>query len=348
MNDVASEPASQEPATVRERGWWRVVLATLLFLFVSITPVVKIVLPVDQLFVLIIPAIAACAVAGWWVGGRLPLALAWIALAGWMLVLYTSSAGSFGYLACGWAVLLAATFAGLVILTKREEARSFSTHAFAAIGITLILAAGATIATKQGAATVTQMVSTEAAKRSEQSIAEWRQQTGSKESTDFFAAHPDAKDWVGTIETQLEDAPAVASALYPSILALESLIALALAWALYHRMGRERLGPPLASLKDFRFSDQFVWGLVAGLALVVVPGFGSLSVVGANLLVFFGAMYALRGIGVGLWFLSPGRVLMAFLIVFAVLFPPVVCALGVGLGVGDTWLNWRARARPKT
>ncbi len=323
-------------------------LATLLFLFVSITPVVKIVLPIDQVFVLIVPLIAGCAIAGWWAGGRLPLALAWVALAGWILVLFTSAAGSFGYLACGWAVLLAATFAGVVILTKRDAARSFSTQAFAAIGIALVFAAGATLATKQGATTITQMVSTEAAKRSERSVAEWRQQTSSKEWTDFFAVNPDAKEIVTTIESQLEAAPTVASTLFPSMLALESLIALALAWALYHRMGRERLGPPLASLRDFRFSDQFVWGLVAGLALIVVPGLGSLSVVGANLLVFFGAMYALRGIGVGLWFLSPGRVLMAFLIVFAVLFPPVVCALGVGLGVGDTWLNWRARARPKT
>jgi hypothetical protein len=132
------------------------------------------------------------------------------------------------------------------------------------------------------------------------------------------------------------------------MIALESLIALAIAWALYHRIGRERLGPPLAKLRDFRFSDQFVWGLVAGLAIVVVPGFASMSAIGANLLVFFGALYALRGLGVGLWFLSPGPFLMAFLIVFALVFPPVLGVVGVGLGVGDTWLNWRARARPKT
>jgi hypothetical protein len=82
--------------------------------------------------------------------------------------------------------------------------------------------------------------------------------------------------------------------------------------------------------------------------MVVVPGFGSMSVVGANLLVFFGALYVLRGVGVGLWFLSPGRVMMAVLIVFAVVFPLVLGVLGVGLGVGDTWLNWRARVKPKT
>ena len=345
MTDVASEPA---PVAVRERGWWRVVLATLLFVFVTVTPIIRIVLPIDEAFVLLAPALAACAVAGWWAGGRLPLALMWIALAGWVLVMFTSAGGSFAYLACGWAVLLAASFASLVILTRRGEPRPFSSQAFAAIGVTLVLAAGATLATRQGAATVAQMVSAEASKRSEQSLADWRQTTGSKEWSNLFAGNPDAKTIATTMESQLEAAPALASALFPSMLALESLIALAIAWAVYHRMGRERLGPPLAALKDFRFSDHFVWGLVAGLAMVVVPGFGSMSVVGANLLVFFGALYVLRGVGVGLWFLSPGRVMMAVLIVFAVVFPLVLGVLGVGLGVGDTWLNWRARAKPKT
>jgi hypothetical protein len=345
MNDVAPEPA---PESVRERGWWRVVLATLLFLFVPMTPVIRIVLPIDQAFVLLAPALAACALAGWWAGGRLPLALIWIALAAWVLKVYVSTGGAFASIACGWAVLLAATFAGLVLLNRRGESRPFSTQAFTAIAVTIVFAAGATLATKHGPATVVQMVTAEAAKRSEQELADWRKSTSSKEWNDFFAGNPDAKTIVATMESQLEAAPSAASTLFPSMLALESLIALAIGWALYHRIGRVRLGPPLAALKDFRFSDQFVWGLVAGLAMVVVPGFGAMSAVGANLLVFFGVLYALRGVGVGLWFLSPGRVMMAVLIVFAVVFPLVLGVLGVGLGVGDTWLNWRARAKPKT
>ncbi len=351
MNDLASEPVQAQPEPVRERGWWRVVLATLLFLFVAVTPVIHIVLPIDQPLVLLVPALAACAVAGWFAGGRLPLALALIAIAAWVLVMFTSAGGSFAYLACGWAVLLSATFAGTVIFTRGESGvpgRSFSSQAFAAIGVALALAAGATLATKQGATTVAQMMSTEATKRGEQQLAEWKQTTASKEWIDFFAGNPDAKAIVTTMEQQLEAAPQVATELFPSLLALESFLALAIGWAVYHRIGRERIGPPLAALKDFRFSDQFVWGLVAGLAMIVVPGFGSMSVVGANLLVFFGALYALRGVGVGLWFLSPGRVLMGLLIVFAVVFPLVLGVLGVGLGVGDTWLNWRARAKPKT
>src|SRR6185312_8584433 len=103
-NDVAPDTSPPAP---RERGWWRVGLAAVLFLFAPAVPLLHIVLPVDQELVLIAPALAACAVAGWWAGGRLPLALAWVAIAAWVLVMYTSSAGSFGYLVCGWSVLLA-------------------------------------------------------------------------------------------------------------------------------------------------------------------------------------------------------------------------------------------------
>src|SRR5665647_1845904 len=95
------------------------------------------------------------------------------------------------------------------------------------------------------------------------------------------------------------------AALFPALLALETLAALGLAWALYHRVGRARIGAPLASLRLFRFNDQFIWGLVGGLALLVVPGLGPVRGLGANMLVFFGVLYGLRGAGVALFFLAP-------------------------------------------
>jgi hypothetical protein len=91
MNDAASEPP-QQPELVRERGWWRVVLGTLLFLFVAVTPVIRIVLPIDEPLMLLVPALAACAVAGWWAGGRLLTALAWVAVAAWVLVILGGAA----------------------------------------------------------------------------------------------------------------------------------------------------------------------------------------------------------------------------------------------------------------
>ena len=107
---------------------------------------------------------------------------------------------------------------------------------------------------------------------------------------------------------------------------------------------RVRLGPRLAPLSDFRFSDHLVWGLIAGLVIVVVPGLSALDGLGANLLVVFGTLYALRGMGIALWFLAPGRLVMALLIAFSVLFLNVVGVLALGLGLGDTWLDWRRRA----
>ena len=105
---------------------------------------------------------------------------------------------------------------------------------------------------------------------------------------------------------------------------------------------------PLASLRLFRFNDQFIWGLVGGLALLVVPGLGPVRALGANLLLFFGALYGLRGAGVALFFLAPGRLMTVVMVSVSVLFAGAAGVIFVGLGLGDTWLDWRRRERPST
>ena len=78
-----------------------------------------------------------------------------------------------------------------------------------------------------------------------------------------------------------------------------------------------------------------------------------------GLLVFFGALYAIRGFGVLSWFLAPGALAAALLAGFAMMWLPMlneVAVLGFmlltlaafGLGLGDTWADWRSRARPTT
>jgi hypothetical protein len=342
MTDVPTAPASETP---RERGWWRVVIATLLFLFVPMTPLFRIVFPVDQTLLLLAPALAACAVVGWLAGGRLPLAVLWTGLAGWVMWKLTGGGGTFAFLAAGWAVLLAAAFAGFALM---GSPRSFFPRALGTIGLTLLLAGGAVLATPNGAASVRQAVTMEVGRRAEQSAAGWRQMTESKEWRDFVVQNPDAATLATEVDTQLQALPAVTGTLFPAMLALESLAALALAWAVFHRIGRARLGPPLGTLREFRFNDQLVWGLIAGLVMVLVPGFTVMRGLGANLLMFFGVVYALRGAGVALWFLAPGRFVMALLIGFAVLFWHVIGVLALGLGLGDTWADWRSRAKPKT
>jgi choline-glycine betaine transporter len=133
---------------------------------------------------------------------------------------------------------------------------------------------------------------------------------------------------------------------------VESLAALALAWSLFHRISRARIGPPLAPLRSFRLGDEFVWGLLAGIAILVIPNFGQIRGLGLNLSLFFGALYALRGLGVLSWVIAPRALAVAIFIVCALIFWPRVLqasfVLVVGLGLLDNWLDWRRPARQAT
>ena len=173
------------------------------------------------------------------------------------------------------------------------------------------------------------------------------------------ARFPQAAAAPAEMEAQLKAISRAGVAVFPALLALQSLIGLALAWAVYHRLSRARLGAPLRPLRDFRFNDQLVWGLIVGLTIVFLPTLTMFRGVGRNLLVFFGALYAIRGLGVLAWFLAPNALVASLTIGFAMLLLPVVSALAAigflllivaafGLGLGDTWANWRSRARTTT
>ena len=137
---------------------------------------------------------------------------------------------------------------------------------------------------------------------------------------------------------------------------MQSLAALALAWATYHRLGRARLGAPLRPLKEFRFNDQLVWGLIVGLTIMLLPTLKALHGAGKNLLVFFATLYAVRGFAVLAWFMAPGALGVTLTVGFVMLLLPILgvfaalalMMLGVAalaLGLGDTWADWRSRAR---
>src|SRR5258708_20199815 len=63
-----------------ERGWGKLLLALAAFLLVPVLPPMRALLPVEETLVLLLPAIAACSLVGWWAGGRLLLAVGWVAL----------------------------------------------------------------------------------------------------------------------------------------------------------------------------------------------------------------------------------------------------------------------------
>jgi hypothetical protein len=113
---------------------------------------------------------------------------------------------------------------------------------------------------------------------------------------------------------------------------------------MYHRLAQVRIGPALGKLRDFRFNDQLVWGLAVGATIAFLPPFADGRSAGINLLVFFGTLYLLRGVGVLSW-VSRGRGVSTVLIILTAIAPPLVAALALGVGVGDTWMDWRSRIR---
>ena len=79
-----------------------------------------------------------------------------------------------------------------------------------------------------------------------------------------------------------------------------------------------------------------------------MPGFAELRGAGVNLLVFFGGLYVVRGLGVLAWLFAPRRWAKVLLVVVGVLAWQLLAPFALAIGVGDTWLDWRGRTRPSS
>lgn len=305
--------------------------------------------PVTQTLVLLAPAMAAISWAAWYRGGRLWLALLWTAVA--VLVLTRPLAGAAMYVAFakGWALVLAAAFGTVAIALPR---RPFLIRALAALGITVVVIVGSLGARGVTPLRVERVIGSELSDRVVSGVAALRARTSTAEWRDLEARHPERTgavvQLISGIESRVRRLAPVGTTFFPGALLLESLAALALAWGLHHRLSRTRIGPPLAPLRSFRFEDQFIWGVISGLVMVLIPRALAWKGVGMNLLLFFGTLYALRGMGVLVWFFSfPGRwLVLAVLGVVAVVWPLLALPLPLGLGLGDTYFDWRRRVRP--
>jgi hypothetical protein len=135
-----------------------------------------------------------------------------------------------------------------------------------------------------------------------------------------------------------------ATQLYPGLLALAGIAGLRLAWTWYHRVAVRPLGKPPAPFRAFGFNDQLVWGWVLALGLALLPVPEPWRLVGANLLLVLGVLYAARGLAVFL--AHTGRIPVALAGVLALvatlLLPFVVAGLTL-VGLADTWLDFRRR-----
>jgi hypothetical protein len=347
MSQNPASPSLVPPVAVapREQGWGRLVLAVLLALAVPLIAQFRVSIPVEQTILLVAPAMAACALAGWSGGGRFFMFAAWAGLAAWMLLLQVPGAGVFDPLTRGWALILAASFGVMSVVNRRTP---FLPRALAALGLAIAVSAVVALATGVRPDDLGRAVAGEFARRLDIVTSGFEARAQTTEWQDFAQRFPGGASVVAQGEAQLPILARNAISYFPALLGLESLAILALAWSLYHRAARTRIGPPLKRLAEFRFNDQLVWGLIAGVTMLVVPTLQELRYLGTNLVLFFAALYALRGLGVLAWFLAPGKPTPVLLVIATIVAAPVVGIFALGLGLVDTWLDWRSRMRPST
>ena len=340
----------QEPAP-REQGWKGLLLALAAFLLLPL-PVLSALrglLPIAETIALLVPALAVCFVVGWCVGGRVYLAILWLGLAAWGLSrpVAPGAPGAYNDLARAWALLAAGTF-GVVSLISPAQ-RLFA-RALSATGLAMLIALVILTVGGRRPEQAQHVFADEFTRRAAAYTTAVQAQLRAVGTPGADGQSPALREFFEQSVQQLSEMSRLATTLAPALLALESLATFALAWALYHRLSRARLGPPLGALREFRFNDQLIWGFVAGLVIVLIPGLSPLHAAGGNLLLFFGTVYALRGFGVVAWLVSRGggggRVAGALAVLGVVLFWPLAMPSALGLGLSDTWLDWRRRARP--
>lgn len=136
---------------------------------------------------------------------------------------------------------------------------------------------------------------------------------------------------------------------FPAFVILQTFAGLALAWQWHVRLAQVPLGPPLGAFRDFRFGDQWVWGLVTALLVWAVPKLVLLKGAALNVGLILGALYLLRGAailvalagaaGLPTWTLVAGAVVACVLLLPLLVLVPSLWTLGVF----DTWLAFRQR-----
>ena len=251
------------------------------------------------------------------------------------LVMTGARGGSIWYFERGWALLVAGWFVLAVTLLPGSG--------FIARGLVSVAGAAATsvpfLWLNRGAFSQLEMaLSGRLRDAAAQAAGVW-QNLSSRAASDQVAGGS------GGIADTIYRAADLQVLLFPALLALATLAALAVAWWVYRRLAlRDR--EPLRPLGEFAFPNDLVWLLILGIALLVLPGGEGASRAGANVLTFMAALYALRGAGVLLMIGGAPGPLGLFMGLLALLFLyPLVMAATVLVGLTDTWLDIRAKRR---
>ena len=307
-------PEASPPSGRRSRGWVRA--AALLG--------VALANPVARPTILIgVPFLALALVVGTRRAGVVLASLLWV-----LFVVSGNPGDGVWYVERGWALMAGGCFAAL---TLRRPNASFSGRALLAVaagtgaaGLFLGLRSGAWEALRWAVRDrMMDGVGT--------AIEAWRLMRGG-------AAVPPAL--VSAVYRTVE----VQTAVFPALVGIASMAGLGVAWWLYVRLSSGS-DQGLRPVRDFRFNDHLVWLFIGGLLLLVIRWGDTLAGVGANAVVFMGALYALRGAAV-IMFLSGGLSLFGYVLIgLGLLFvPPFVLVGALVVGIGDTWLDVRSRA----
>lgn len=322
---------------------WRPLLWGLAaFLGLPWFPPWDVIFPIQQTLLLFVPALAVCSIIGWRSGSRAALALIWLALAVWMLLQPAGAPGTaYNQMARAWVIVLAASF-GLVSLFS--SATAFFVRALASVGVALAVGLTIALSSPSGIARFQHAGGEELMRRAALSVGRIQQSWDTEPLRKLKERAPmlqELNEYAADSEREL---PKHTTPLIPALLAIQSLAALGLAWAVYHRLSPVRIGPPFGPLTEFRFNDQLIWALAVGLTLSLLPTFGEGRNAGFNLLLFFGALYVIRGLGILAW-ISKGR--YVFIIVLSLIPQGIylLALMALALGLGDTWFDLRRRAR---
>lgn len=229
-----------------------------------------------------------------------------------------------------WALLAGGAF---LLCSTWRPAWGVFTRALVAIGAAGAVAAG-WLASTGVWSSLDEAVRGELAAMAERTLAAARE--GAPESA-----------WLQELASAAGQVAELQADLFPALVALQTLAALALAaWLVTSLRGGETERFRVRPWREFRFNDQLVWLLIAGLGLVMLPLGDVAGRVGLNAIVFMAALYALRGVGVFL-FLSVGAtslLMIVFGTLAAIFLYPLTLGAAILIGLGDTWLDVRGRA----
>jgi len=265
---------------------------------------------------------------------RRPALMALAVLVGWLVLRRPSSPDALWHFERGWALLLGSWF---LVLSALLPAWRFLSRAMASAAATLASVALFLTVRGNGLAPLDQAVGD--AIRSQVTLA-----------ISSFAGTAGFERLSEQTRSMMYAMADLQAELYPALLGLASVAALGVAWWAYGRLARGEIHP-LGRLREFRFRDELVWLLIAGVILLVLPFDGQpldglATRAGQNLLTFMGVLYALRGLAVVLMVAGvPGPFGLIVGGLAILLMYPFVMATAFLVGLSDTWLDIRARRR---